>query len=65
MVKLASDSWVLWGANAGEWFVVVFLTVVVVSVRWWPQAGEAIARRIAGGPRHSRPSRPSDAPDDD
>jgi hypothetical protein len=64
MVKLASDSWILWGANAGEWFVVVVLTVMVVSARWWPQAGEAIARRMAGSARRSRPSSPSDEPDD-
>jgi hypothetical protein len=56
------DSWILWGANAGEWFIIVFLTVMVATTRWWPRAGEAIARRMAGGQRHSRPSKPSDGP---
>lgn len=61
-MKLASDSWILWEANAGEWFVIVFLTVAVVSARWWPLAGEAIARWLSGEPRPSRP--PPDSPGD-
>jgi hypothetical protein len=29
--------------TSGEWFVVVFLTIAVVSARYFPAAGEAIA----------------------
>lgn len=32
----------------GELFVVVFITVAVVSAPWWPRAGAALARLLAG-----------------
>ncbi|MEB2312865.1 MAG: hypothetical protein OZ921_08835 [Sorangiineae bacterium] len=32
----------------GEIFMVVFITVAVVSAPWWPRAGAAIAAALAG-----------------
>jgi hypothetical protein len=33
----------------GEVFVIVFVTVAVVSAPWWPRAGVAVARALGGG----------------
>jgi hypothetical protein len=35
------------GLTHGELFVVVFVTLAVVSARYWPMAGEAVAARLA------------------
>ena len=34
--------------TGGELFVVVFITVAVISAPWWPRVGEAISELIAG-----------------
>lgn len=36
------------GLTAGELFVVVFVTITVVSASLWPRAGEAIALLLSG-----------------
>ncbi len=36
--------------NYGEWFIVAFVTVMVVSARYWPAFGERIAVRLSGSP---------------
>ena len=33
--------------NRGEWFVVLFILIAVVSAPLWPVMGEWIARRFA------------------
>jgi hypothetical protein len=38
----------VFGLNYGEWFIVVFVTVMVVSARYWPAIGERIAVRLNG-----------------
>jgi hypothetical protein len=45
------------GLTAGEWFVVVFVTLAVVSAPWWPRAAEALYRRWNPGepPRRGSP----------
>lgn len=43
------------GLTSGEWFVIIFILVMVVSAPWWPALGEAIAMRIAGGGKDERP----------
>jgi hypothetical protein len=40
--------WVF-GFSGGEWFIVAFVTVAVVSARYWPAFGERIAVRLSGG----------------
>jgi hypothetical protein len=37
----------VFGLNGGEWFIVVFVTVMVVSARYWPAFGERIALRFS------------------
>jgi hypothetical protein len=37
----------MFGLTAGEWFVVVFILVAVVSAPLWPRAGEAIFVRMS------------------
>ena len=39
------------GLTNGELFVVVFITVTVVSASWWPKAGEALFRVLFGKPK--------------
>jgi hypothetical protein len=34
--------------TAGELFVVVFITVAVVSAPWWPRLGELLATMLSG-----------------
>jgi hypothetical protein len=38
----------VFGLNGGEWFIVAFVTVMVVSARYWPAFGERIALRLSG-----------------
>jgi hypothetical protein len=38
----------VFGLNYGEWFIVTFVTVMVVSARYWPAFGERIAVRLSG-----------------
>jgi len=45
----------VFGLNFGEWFIVAFVTVMVVSARYWPAAGERIAARL--GPASEDPPR--------
>ena len=35
--------------SGGELFIVVFVTAMVVSARYWPALGERIALRLDGG----------------
>ncbi|HEX9620120.1 MAG TPA: hypothetical protein VF989_08300 [Polyangiaceae bacterium] len=37
------------GLTGGEWFVVIFVTVAVVSAPWWPRTAEALAKRLWSG----------------
>lgn len=39
----------MFGLNGGEWFIVAFVTVMVVSARYWPALAERIAVRLSGG----------------
>ena len=38
----------MFGLNYGEWFIVVFVTVMVGSARYWPAIGERIAVGLNG-----------------
>ena len=38
----------MFGLNGGEWLIVAFVTVMVVSARYWPAFGERIALRLSG-----------------
>jgi hypothetical protein len=38
----------VFGLSGGEWFIVAFVTVMVVSARYWPAFGERIALRFSG-----------------
>jgi hypothetical protein len=38
------------GLTSGELFIVVFVTVAVVSAPWWLRLGEMIAAALAGSP---------------
>ncbi|MEI9942287.1 MAG: hypothetical protein WDO69_34150 [Pseudomonadota bacterium] len=49
----------VFGLNGGEWFIVAFVTVMVVSARYWPALGARIGGRLSG--RFVAPS-PSDPP---
>jgi len=49
----------VFGLNGGEWFIVAFVTVMVVSARYWPALGARIGGRLGG--RVAGPS-PSDSP---
>ncbi len=51
----------VFGLNGGEWFIVTFVTVMVVSARYWPALGARIGGRWGG--RFVGPS-PSDPPRD-
>jgi len=46
----------VFGLNGGEWFIVAFVTVMVVSARYWPALGVRIGGRL-GGPSPSDPPR--------
>lgn len=40
------------GLTGGELFIVVFVTLAVVSARFWPELGARLAERLSGaGPR--------------
>jgi hypothetical protein len=52
----------VFGLTFGELFIVVFLTVSVVSAPWWPRVGEWIADLFVGG-RAARPSVPPERRD--
>jgi len=49
------------GLTNGELFVVGFVFVAIVSATWWPRAGAAIGRALAG---ERRPKPPPAAPSD-
>ncbi len=38
------------GLTGGELFLVIFVTVAVVSAPWWPRLGAAIGELLAGKP---------------
>jgi hypothetical protein len=38
----------VFGLNFGEMLIVTFVTVMVVSARYWPAIGERIAVRLSG-----------------
>lgn len=42
------------GLTPGEWFVVIFITLAVVSAPQWPRAGAAVGLLLAGCGRGSR-----------
>jgi len=44
--------------TAGELFVVVFITLAVVSAAWWPRLGEFVALTLTGQRRAARDSAP-------
>jgi hypothetical protein len=56
----------MFGLSGGEVFIVAFVTVAVVSARYWPALGERIAVRLSGGSaapgsevgQESRPNEP-------
>jgi hypothetical protein len=50
--KLPYSRWVF-GLSGGEWFIVAFVTVMVVSARYWPAFGERIALRSSGATPHT------------
>jgi len=50
----------VFGLSGGEWFIVSFVTVMVVSAKYWPALGMRIGERLAGG-RSVGPS-PSEPP---
>jgi hypothetical protein len=52
----------VFGLNFGELFIVVFLTVSVVSAPWWPRLGEWIVDMLRGG-REGRASLPPERRD--
>jgi len=39
------------GLTSGELFIVVFVTVTVVSAPWWLRLGELVASALAGSPK--------------
>lgn len=49
------------GLTNGELFLVVFLAGVLITARWWPRLGSALASRLAGGQDDSNRS-PGPAP---
>jgi hypothetical protein len=42
--------------TGGELFVVVFITIAVISAPWWPRLGELVAEQLAGTRRAPRDS---------
>jgi hypothetical protein len=38
----------LFGLSGGEFFIVAFVTIAVVSARYWPVLGERILVRLGG-----------------
>jgi hypothetical protein len=55
----------VFGLSGGEWFLVAFVTVMVVSARYWPAFGERIALRFSGvtpAARTDRKAANGDAP---
>jgi hypothetical protein len=47
----------VFGLNGGEWFIVAFVTVMVVSARYWPALGERIGVRLGGSAAPNDPPR--------
>jgi hypothetical protein len=48
----------VFGLNGGEWFIVTFVTVMVVSARYWPALGARIGARSdapTANPSHPPP----------
>ncbi len=39
----------VFGLSGGEIFIVAFVTIAVVSARYWPAVGERVAVRLGGG----------------
>ena len=39
----------MFGLSGGEIFIVAFVTIAVVSARYWPAVGERVAVRLGGG----------------
>jgi hypothetical protein len=54
----------VFGMNGGEMFLVAFVTVAVVSARYWPALGERIAVRLVGGARPGPGPTQDSLPDD-
>jgi hypothetical protein len=54
----------VFGLNGGELFIVAFVTIMVVSARYWPALGGRLAVRLAGakGPSASAPARGAPPP---
>jgi hypothetical protein len=52
------------GLTSGELFVVVFLTLAVVSAPWWPRLGEAIADLVSGADDEEDSGRASSSGDE-
>ena len=48
----------VFGLNGGEWFIVTFVTVMVVSARYWPALGARIGGRLGGRLEGPSPSEP-------
>jgi hypothetical protein len=46
----------VFGLTGGEFFIVAFVTVMVVSARYWPAIGERIAVRLSGEASESEPA---------
>jgi len=46
----------VFGMSGGEWFIVAFVTVMVVSAKYWPALGVRIGGRSSGP--SSSPSEP-------
>jgi Sec-independent protein translocase protein TatA len=51
----------VFGLNGGEWFIVSFVTVMVVSAKYWPALGLRVGRHLGGG-RTVGPTSPSEPP---
>lgn len=47
----------VFGLSGGEIFIVAFVTIAVVSAKYWPALGERIAVRLGGGSKNE-PARP-------
>jgi len=54
----------VFGLSGGEIFIVAFVTIAVVSARYWPAMGERIAVRLGGGAGRNEPKRHSDSSPD-
>ena len=52
----------VFGLNGGEWFIVAFVTVMVVSARYWPAIGARIGQATRRGSGRLDGPRPSERP---